>query len=377
MLDVNNLAILAPGATTQSGGVTGWGGAIGGNRPRNNNFVIDGVDNNDVSLTGPLQTPIPEAVSEFTLLTNQFTAEYGHSTAGQFLTTTQSGTNDLHGQFFGFLQNRKMNAFDPLDKKAFLQGDLSGKPRFDETRVGATAGGPIIKDKLFIFGAYQFYNVGRAATPGSAIFVPTSAGLATLEQLASSAGSGVKSSIVGLIKQYVPPATSQSKTVNIQREDTGALVPVGVGSVTPSAPDFENQHDFMINPDFVTGPHRVSGRFQYTRIRQPWVAPFPSPAFTASYANDQRNLAISDTFTISPTMVNDFRVGYRRDLKLSDPQSAADSSWAGCLPQFCGAGSESGIGPRRQPSAEISTEQLSDCGQPDDDSGQAYAEVWG
>jgi outer membrane receptor protein involved in Fe transport len=314
VLDVNNLAILAPGVSTQSGGVTGYGGAIGGNRPRNNNFVIDGVDNNDVSVTGPLQVPIPEAVSEFTLLTNQFTAEYGHSTAGQFLTTTQSGTNNVRGQFFGFLQNRRLNAFDPLDKRAFLQGDITGKPRYDKTRVGATAGGPIIKDKLFIFGAYQFYNIGRAATPGSTIFVPTSSGFATLDQLASSSGSGVKSSIVNLIKTYVPPATNQTQTVDIQREDTGLLVPVGVGPVTPSAPDYENQHDYMINPDFVTKRHRVSGRFQYTRIRSPYIAAFPSEAFTAFFANDQRNLAISDAFTISPTMVNDFRLGYRRDI---------------------------------------------------------------
>src|SRR5688572_11255501 len=91
--DPNNFAVLAPGTTTMPGGVAGTGGSIGGNRPRNNNFVVDGVDNNDPSVTGPVSPVIAEAVEEFTLLTNQFSAEYGHSTAGQFITTTKSGTN--------------------------------------------------------------------------------------------------------------------------------------------------------------------------------------------------------------------------------------------------------------------------------------------
>jgi len=85
-----NLSMLQVGTTSQSGGVAGVGGAIGGNRPRNNSFVVDGVDNNDVSVTGPVQYVIPEAVGEFTLLTNQFSAEYGHSTAGQFIANTKA-----------------------------------------------------------------------------------------------------------------------------------------------------------------------------------------------------------------------------------------------------------------------------------------------
>lgn len=313
IVDPNNLAILAPGVATQSGGVTGYGGSIGGNRPRNNNFVTDGVDNNDISITGPLQTAIPEAVAEFTLLTNQFSAEYGHSTAGQFVITTQSGTNQLHGQAFAFLNNRKLNAFDPLDKKAFLQGDLTGKPRYDEVRTGATAGGPIRRDQLFLFGAFQYRTIGRASTPGSAISVPTAAGYSMLDALAASAATGVKSSMVGILKTYAPPATAQTASVNVLTED-GRTVAIPVGTVTPVAPDYESQYDFMINPDWVTDRHRVSGRFQYTRLRQPYIAPFPNPAFSAFFARDQRSVTFTDSWTISPTRINDFRAGYRRSV---------------------------------------------------------------
>jgi len=118
-----NLSVLQVGTTSQSGGVAGVGGAIGGNRPRNNSFVVDGVDNNDVAVTGPVQYIIPEAVGEFTLLTNQFSAEYGHSTAGQFIANTRSGTNDYHGEVFGFVNNRNFNSLDNLTEAAIARGD--------------------------------------------------------------------------------------------------------------------------------------------------------------------------------------------------------------------------------------------------------------
>ena len=94
------LAIITPGVTTQGGGILGEGGSIGGNRPRNNNFTIDGVDNNRLDITGTAMPVIADAVQEFNLLTNQFSAEYGHSTAGQFNLITKSGTNEIHGSAF-------------------------------------------------------------------------------------------------------------------------------------------------------------------------------------------------------------------------------------------------------------------------------------
>lgn len=120
-----NLAVIAPGTTSQPGGVVGEGGSIGGNRPRNNNFTVDGVDNNDPSLTGSLAPVIQDAIEEFTLLTNQFSAEYGHSTGGQFITTTRSGTNDIHGRGWWYSQNRHLNALDNLSRAGTVPGSTS------------------------------------------------------------------------------------------------------------------------------------------------------------------------------------------------------------------------------------------------------------
>ncbi len=75
----------------------GTGPSVGGQRPRNNNFTIEGVDNNNKGVTGPLVTVPNDAVAEFSLLQNQFSPEFGHSSGGQFNTVVKSGTNSYHG----------------------------------------------------------------------------------------------------------------------------------------------------------------------------------------------------------------------------------------------------------------------------------------
>jgi len=149
-----NLALLAPNTTTQGAGVLGEGGSIGGARPRLNSFNIDGVDDNRVDVTGHTSEVIPEAVQDFNLVTNMFSAELGHSAGGQFNIVTKSGTNDWHGSFWEFNNNRNFNAMDNLEKDS----GLSEPRRVDRNRAGAEIGGPLIRDKLFIYGAYQFSN---------------------------------------------------------------------------------------------------------------------------------------------------------------------------------------------------------------------------
>src|SRR5438874_8903417 len=133
--DVKQFAVFAPGTTTQEGGVLGSGGSIGGTRPRFNGFSIDGVDDNRVDVNGPTQPVIQESVAEFTLLTNQFSAENGHSAGGQFNIVTKSGTNNWHGAAWGYNRNRNYDAGDNLQNQriedAKKQGINLKKDRFD------------------------------------------------------------------------------------------------------------------------------------------------------------------------------------------------------------------------------------------------------
>jgi hypothetical protein len=277
------------------------GGSVGGNRPRNNNFTIDGVDNNDVAVTGPLSPVIADSVAEFNLLTNQFSAEYGHSTAGQFNVITKSGTNELHGSAWYYGQNRNLNANDNLINAAIKAGDIPGSPRYDFNRTGGSAGAPIIKNKLFFFGAYEYQTRGRATT-GVTVLAPTSAGLTTLNSLAAN-------SAVRAVLAQLPTASSatRSETVN------GQAIPVG--PFQAFAPDFFTQHDFQTNVDATLGAHQLRGRFLYDRFRQPNVnADLPLPQFTGNQAVDNRKVVFTDVWTLSPRLVNDFRTSYSRNV---------------------------------------------------------------
>ena len=128
---VLNLSLLSAGVASSGGVGVGTGPSVGGQRPRNNNFTVEGVDNNDKSVTGP-QTFIPnDAVLEFTLLQNQFSPEYGHSSGGQFNTVVRTGTNTLHGRVYEYNQNRNYNALD----QSFARTGILEKPRYDQNRL--------------------------------------------------------------------------------------------------------------------------------------------------------------------------------------------------------------------------------------------------
>ena len=109
---VLNLSLLSSGVATSGGVGVGSGPSIGGQRPRNNNFTIEGVDNNNKGVTGPLVAVPNDAVAEFSLLQNQFSPEFGHSSGGQFNTVVKSGTNSFHGLAYIYNQNRNYDALD-------------------------------------------------------------------------------------------------------------------------------------------------------------------------------------------------------------------------------------------------------------------------
>src|SRR5262249_3256465 len=169
---IYNLALVAPNVVSTGGVGVGTGGSVGGQRARNNNFVVDGVDNNDKSVTGPQVYISPEAVSEFSLLSNQYQAEFARSTGGQFITVTKSGTNSFHGSAYGFILNRHLNALDTQQKAQGITrstsiSDPNAHPRFDNGRFGGNIGGPILKDKLFFFGMFERTQQGAASGAGA------------------------------------------------------------------------------------------------------------------------------------------------------------------------------------------------------------------
>jgi hypothetical protein len=288
--------------------------------------VVDGVDNNSPSVTGFLTPVIQEAVEEFTLLTNQFSAEFGHSTAGQFITTTKSGTNEFHGRGWWYSQNRHLNALDNLTRSTTPEGD--DKPRYDRNRFGGQVGGPITKDKLFFFGSYEYRNLSLASTSPAAILVPTAAGLAALESLANSAASGVSPINVGILKSWVPVAPNSTRTTSVLNQGTGQQMPIEVGTFAASTPNFDREQLFLISGDYQTSKNRLTGRVHYSRERFIEPGSLPVAQFNSNRALDTRRVTVSDVWTITPQIVNELRLGYNRSVSSSPvdlPQAPGSS----------------------------------------------------
>src|SRR5580693_8490158 len=149
--DTLDLALLQPGVTESNDDNGGAGNfSIAGGRTDSVTFLLDGGQNNDLLDNSNLIDPNPDAIAEFRLLTSNYTAEYGRNGGGIISEVIKSGTNQIHGSLFEFFRNRVLDAND------FFNIPL-GIPRLDLKRnqFGGTLGGPIRKDKIFFFLAYQ------------------------------------------------------------------------------------------------------------------------------------------------------------------------------------------------------------------------------
>ena len=163
--DWASLATLQPGvasvrtqeAVTQVGSHArglGMQMTIDGNRPTQNTYRLNGVIINDYSNAGPGsvlgQNLGVDAVQEFSVLTNNYTAEYGFTSGGVINAITRSGTNDFHGSAYEFIRNSALDAANFFENASGLK-----KAAFRRNQFGGSAGGPIWKDKIFVFGDYE------------------------------------------------------------------------------------------------------------------------------------------------------------------------------------------------------------------------------
>src|SRR6202162_5562544 len=161
------LALLAPGSvhpdpqTLTSGDGPSGGGRpyINGNREQANNFLLDGMDNNQISDNLVGFSPSVDAIQEFSLITQNASAEFGNFQGGVISTSIKSGTNSYHGDIFEFFRNDVLNA---NNWGSNLQG--FPKPALRWNMFGATFGGPVVKNKLFVFVDYQGQRFDHPST---------------------------------------------------------------------------------------------------------------------------------------------------------------------------------------------------------------------
>jgi hypothetical protein len=165
--DITQLIFLQPGVVESRGSAqtsnTGRGSrfSVGGSRPSQNLFQLDGTTLNDAlnNTPGSAQGLLigVETVKEFRVLTNTYSAEYGRAAGGVFIAVTKSGTNDLHGSLFEFFRNDNLDARQFFDRCSGVGPtcDDGGRPEFNRNQFGGSIGGPIIKNKTFFFASYE------------------------------------------------------------------------------------------------------------------------------------------------------------------------------------------------------------------------------
>jgi Carboxypeptidase regulatory-like domain len=316
---VLNLSLLSPGVTNASSMGLGAGPSVGGQRPRDNNFTVEGVDNNNKTVTGFLITVPPESVDNFTLLSNQFNSEFGHSSGGQFNTTVKSGTNSFHGSVYEYFRNRDLNAVD----QTWVQQGLTSNPRFDANRYGGTLGGPIIKNKLFFFTNFERNPVGFISVGGGAVQAPTAAGLAAI-----ATDPGVNATNLAIFQKFVPVASSGSGCLtyngttnngaqtfsNFSAPANGGCAAgnVAVGNIPIVPAAWQSWTNYVQSVDYnISQKDQLRGRYihntEYLLGNLAQLGVFFTPQ---SNKFDLFNL--SEFHTFSPSVTNEFRAGFNR-----------------------------------------------------------------
>jgi hypothetical protein len=313
--NILNAALSAAGVSQLGSGQTGFAQgmnfSVNGMRLRSNNFMFDGQDSNDPSVTGS-QQPInnPDVVQELRLVTNQFAPEYGRAAGSVVNVITKAGTNGFHGSAFFFNNNEVFNARSNLDKAA----KFTDAPRRNENQFGGTLGGPIIKDKTFFFGSYQRWTdrqLGSGATINGA---PTEAGRLALQPFSS------RPQVAALLKFLPAAPASNGTTANFTVG--GQTVEVPLGSLTSANSIAFNNHQWGARVDHrFSEKHQINGRY-YINDQNSLGAGQATPQGLGN-VNPSRNQSanIGLTSVLSGALVNEARIAYQRFGSTTDAQT--------------------------------------------------------
>jgi len=328
------LTMLAPGTTNPnpssmtSGLTTANGGRpyVNGNREQSDNFMLDGVDNNQVSDNLVGYTPSVDAIQEFNMISNNAPAEFGNFQGGIVSASIKSGTNQLHGDGFEFLRNDVLNAAQWSDN---IYSSPKAKSRWN--MFGGTVGGPIKKDKLFFFGDYQGERFDFPASVGAVNVFTNKERAGDFSEVCPGGfnAAGVCQKGIQLYdpthvdangnralipNNNVAAAGLTEDTVAKNLFSNTALYPVPLGPGLTNN-QLNSSHSSIVGDQFdvkidanLTDKDRVYGRVSWSRLNNPSTNSFP--LFYGSFNNSPtKSIGLDWTRTISPTLVNEVRVG--------------------------------------------------------------------
>jgi hypothetical protein len=323
--NIMNLTEILPGVTdisapeTMSNTRSGPIMSVNGSRQVDNNFMFNGANWTNFAQSTGMNYPPPDAISEVQIQTQQFDSQYGNSVGSQILVTSKSGTNNVHGSAWEFLRNNDLNA------RSFFQ---PVRPSTHENQAGAAGGAPIKKDRLFAFGYYQrLWNRPQA---GSALaFVPTDAQRA-----------GDFTAISARLKNPTNALTGQPLTDPSGRPCVAANV-ILPGCLNPAAqnvlskfvpqsssgqvltfiPQPANQYSYMGRIDFIqSAKSTFNGHFYVDTYNATFANGNIQPYEIGSRVVSTVDYSISNTYTITGSLLNEFTVDFMHSYATDNPQ---------------------------------------------------------
>ena len=323
-----------------------------------NNFILDGIDNNTFSenvqeLSTEAAHPSVDVISEFNVITNPYSAEYGRAPGAVVSVNTRRGTNEFHGTAFEYVRNQYFDAFDYFSKQS-----LAKKAEDNQNQFGGSIGGPVIRDHAFFFFNYEDTRVKQGVSRISTVPLPNertgdfspaaaaAAGVApyptVYDPQTCATPYNVKSGCTAFTNNQIPSGRIDSTVSALMAlfpqpnfKNGGATFPeLNNYSRTGALTDFNSSYDARV--DWTASPNdNFFVRFNYfnrTRSIPGYFGGLADGTSTSAWGNQQlkgASVVLGWTRVINPYMVNDFRFGWVRDFSYAQQQPFA-------LPQHAG-----------------------------------------
>jgi hypothetical protein len=321
------------------------GFVVAGISSANNNYLLDGSDDNDWTTGQPTVRPSLDAIQEFRILTGEAPAEYGRRNGGQVVLTSRSGTSQIHGGAFIFYRDGKWNA--PQYDFNYIPGVPAVAPAGQTKLFGGSFGGPVHKDKTFFFATYEgtrlsadpavsgttpldAWKGGSYSSDGNAQFTSTILDPTTGQPFAQNAAGlyeipqGRISSATQLLLKYFPEAATQ----------TG----VSVGTFANHLPNTQDENQATLRVDQVlthhdtlSGIYTILDGYDTGTIGDLVVANAVVPGFGGAGPHIYQHASISEQHTFSSVLFNEVRVGFNRMDAGYGNQDAKDGNVVGAL----------------------------------------------
>jgi hypothetical protein len=339
--------------------------SVGGARVYDNAVNIDGVNAVSSSSSGSYSVPSPDALQEFKMQTSTYSAEYSRAGGGSIDVTTKSGSNHVHGDGFYFFRNKALDANSYFNKQGEIQTNAPNvPPDIRQNQWGGVVGGPIKRDKMFFFFSFQSTNQinGNAGTVNNYIYPLIPAGDRSNTGLFRQAlgaiyagetgllggavvapdGSNINPVTIAILQakfangKYVLPSFPQSDFNNTGRKD----ISYAHFSLAPTY----TEKQYMGNVDYKLTPRQTLSEKFFNSHTLFSTVNGGVPGFTALQPGVSENASITHTFTLSPTLVNEVKLGFLRQFSGTTTDSGgftatgvgmkAAPDAAGAFPQF-------------------------------------------